>query len=539
MKYSQFNKDITRRQFLNGLGKVGGTVTVFGAMQSLGLLSAPSVNANSFEPPKQSDLSAVQKNGKRIIILGGGLAGMAAAYELSKAGYDCQILEARGRSGGRNWTVRKNTEETDTDGVTQKASFDKDLYFNAGPARIPQHHVTLDYCRELGVPIEPFTNVNEAAYYYNEDVGLLSNKKIRKRAAKADMRGYTSELLAKALDQNALDQPLTSEDKERLTSFLRSEGGLSRDLFYEGSSARGYNTLPGVDEGVMEDPFDFSALLQSGFGNNFSSEYSFNQQMMMFQPVGGMDKIPEAFEKQVKNMITFHTEVQEIRQSEDGVRVVYKDRSSRPKEINGDYCICTIPLPVLKDIPADFSSEMAEAIKSINYASTGKIALQFKRRFWEEDENIYGGMTNTNMDITQIWYPSSDYLSQKGILVGYYNFGENAEKIGDLSIKEREAHAIKQGTKIHPAYPDEFENSFSVAWHKVKYNLGGWASYSQEDRERYYPVLKEPDGRIYIAGEHLSYYTGWMAGAFESAQYVVDKIHQRVIKEEPVTSNAS
>ncbi|GAE36394.1 flavin monoamine oxidase family protein [Halalkalibacter akibai] len=533
---SNKGKILTRRDFLNQVGKVGGAVAVFGAMDTLGLFGS-SVSANSdFRAPKKSDLTS-KKIGKKVVILGAGIAGLCAAYELGKAGYDCQILEARERTGGRNWTVRGGTTETEIGGVSQTAKFDKDQYFNAGPARIPQHHITIDYCRELGVPLEVFTNTNETAYFYQENVGALANTKVRKQVIKADIRGQTSELLAKAVNQTALDMPLSSDDKERLLVYLRREGDLNASFSYTGSSRRGYKELPGAGlaPGTLDSIYSLSEVLKSEMANHISSEYSFDQQVLMFQPVGGMDAIPRALEKQLPGKITFGAEVQEIRQTAEGVRIVYKGKGAS-KEITGDYCICTIPLPVLKNIPADFTSEMQNAIKSIGYATTGKIGLQFKSRFWE-DERIYGGMTTTNMDISQIWYPSSGYGTKKGLLVGYYNFGGNAVSLGNMSLAQREAHALSQGAKIHERYKSEFETSFSLAWHKIKYNEGGWASYSASDRQNYYPILNKPQGRIYLAGEHLSYMTGWMSGAFESARIAVSDIHEKVVKEsEKVTT---
>jgi monoamine oxidase len=532
-------KSMTRRDFLNQAGKVGGAVAVWGAMESLGLLGHSLASAKEFNAPKKSDLTRANKNGKKITILGAGIAGMAAAYELGKAGYNCKILEARDRTGGRNWTVRQGTTETEINGVKQTSKFDKGQYMNAGPARIPQHHVTLDYCRELGVELEVFANSNEFSYYYQENAGPLSNQKIRKGTVKSDTRGYVSELLAKVADKTSLDSPLTKDDIEKLTAYLKREGDLSTDYTYKGSSRRGYKELPGGGHqpGTIDQPYSFSELLQSGMMNNISGDYSFTQQPMMFQPVGGMDQIPKALEKQLPGIITFGAEVQEIRQTANGVRIVYKTKADRKtKEITGDYCICTIPLPVLKNISADFTEQMKNAIRSINYAKTGKIAFQFKNRFWEQDDRILGGITTTNMDISQIWYPSYGYLTQKGVLIGYYNFGQNAVDYGDLSLSQRQARALNQGAKIHPQYSKEFENSFSVAWHKIKYNEGGWAEYSASDLKNYYPILNEPQGRIHLAGEHLSYLTGWMAGAFESARIVVSRIHQDVLKEGKVPS---
>lgn len=148
----------------------------------------------------------------------------------------------------------------------------------------------------------------------------------------------------------------------------------------------------------------------------------------------------------------------------------------------GDFCICAIPLAVLRDIPADFSLEMQMAIRSVGYAATGKIGLQFSRRFWEEDDRIFGGITRTNTPIAQIWYPSSGYLGQKGVLVGYYNFDAAAVQFGSLSLAERQARALAEGRKIHPRYDGHFETGFSVSWHRVRYSLGGWATYSSSDR---------------------------------------------------------
>jgi len=240
-----------------------------------------------------------------------------------------------------------------------------------------------------------------------------------------------------------------------------------------------------------------------------------------------MDRIAAAFEKQVGGLIRYHAEVSSIHNLEQGVKVVYKDKTGE-KTLQADLCICTIPLPVLSNIDHNFSSEASRAIDSIVYMSTGKIGLQFKRRFWEEDEGIYGGITHTNNPLTQIFYPSYDYLSGKGILIGYYNFNDKAVATGNLSYLQREQFALDKGSLIHPQYRPEFERSFSVSWHKTKYNLGGWALYSAEERQTLYKALLQPDKQVYFAGEHLTYLNAWMAGALESARSVVGALHSRV-----------
>ncbi|MBW4632284.1 MAG: flavin monoamine oxidase family protein [Iphinoe sp. HA4291-MV1] len=510
-----------RRDFITTVAVSGGSA--YAAMKALGLLEKPA----TAQSPSQRGSFRLQpsKRGDRVIILGAGLAGMACAYELGKVGYDCIILEARSRAGGRCWTLRGGDQFTDTLGQTQTVQFDSGLYFNPGPARIPQEHVTLDYCREFGVAVEVKENLNRREYYYNtQNAGSLSGQKVRAREAITDIRGYISELLAKAISQDAINAPLTTADKEKLVEFLKTYGGLSPDLFYKGSSRRGFINYPSAEQpGTQSDPYDLSALIQLGFANYEALEWNWQYQMTMLQPIGGMDQIAKAFERRVGQKIAFQSEVKEIRKTPNGVSIVYTNSSGTNQQIKGDYCICTIPLPVLKDIPSDFSPDMKEAIASALYVRAGKGGLQFRRRFWEEDEKIFGGITRTDQDISQIWYPSEGYLSNKGILLGYYQFDDT--KVGTLSPAQRLSLALEQGSNIHPQYRNEFENGVTVYWPTIPYNLGGWAEYTDEARQRYYPRLNEPDGNIYLCGEHVSYLTSWMAGALESARLVSSKIN--------------
>ena len=472
--------------------------------------------------------------GKEVLILGAGLAGMAASYELGKLGYVCTILEARERAGGRCWSVRKDSVGEETGfGRHMATGFDEGQYFNAGPSRIPHHHgLTLHYCRELGVPVQVYNNVNENAYYFSEGKGPLSNRKIRVREVHNDVRGWMAELLAKAIDGGKVDTGMGREDTLKVIEYLRAEGGLDIDKLYKASARRGYVESPGAAdrEGVLGDPHLLAEILHSGlldpdFYN--VAEYAYELQGTLLQAVGGMDRIAAAFEKRVGVSIRYRAEVSSIRNVDQGVRVVYRDVDGE-KTIEAPFCICTIPLPVLSNIDHNFASDASRAIDSVVYMSTGKIGLQFKRRFWEEDEGIYGGITHTNNQLTQLFYPSYDYLSGKGILIGYYNFNEKAVATGNLSYQEREALALEKGSLIHPQYRKEFESSFSVSWHKTRHSLGGWALYTGEERKTLYKALLVPDGQVYFAGEHLTYLNAWMAGALESARSVVGAIHNRV-----------
>lgn len=526
---------ISRRKFLQSMAALGGSTAAWAVLDSWGLARP----ARQERPPLDG-----QVNGVRLLVLGAGVGGMAVAYELGKLGYDIQILEARNRPGGHNWTVRRGAELTEFGGEQQVCEFDEGLYFNPGPWRIPHHHdAVLHYCKALNVPMEVFMNYQEANYVFVEgDFGPLSGRPVRYRELDVNMRGYTAELLAKFAQEQQLDENLTGENVEQLLAYLKNEGLLNDDYRFTSSYRAGYVTPPGAgmqpgepkEAIAFTDLLPYAAEIHQAQGYYLASAASYSQQMTMLQPVGGMDQIAYAFANAIgEDKFIYQAEVQEIRQDENGVRVVYQDLpSGETREVTGDYCMCNIPLSILPNIPADFSPEMAEAIRSIPYEPAGKIGLQFNRRFWEEDERIFGGVTRTNVPtIGGIAYPSYGYLSQKGILQGYYNFGAEAVQVSNMSMQERIEHALTYGSKIHPPYRDHFETGFSVAWHRVPYSLGGWIAYTARTREQYYPRLLEPDGRVYLVGEHLSYLGGWQEGAVRAAWLQMEKLHQQAMQQ--------
>ena len=194
---------ITRRELLMRVGQAGGYAAAFTTMQTLGLLPIPQAEAVTWNS------SPVVGKGIRVVILGGGIAGLVSAYEMGKLGYSCTVLEARTRPGGRNWTVRNGTTIEFTDGTKQTAAWQPDSYFNAGPARLPSTHLTmLGYCRELGVPLEVEVNSSRSALMVNDKA--FGGKAIQQREAINDTRGHVSELLAKCIQQNALNQELSA-----------------------------------------------------------------------------------------------------------------------------------------------------------------------------------------------------------------------------------------------------------------------------------------------------------------------------------------
>ena len=519
------NLPMTKRQFLQSIGAVAGVEVFHRSMQALGLLGIDTAHAAMKELPQGSG------QGKSVVILGAGVSGMAAAYELTKAGYACTILEATRRAGGRNFTARGGDliEEIDN---RQLVHFDNQshMYANLGPARLPYHHrVILGYCKEFGIALEMFTNDNRAALFHNKN--RFDGKPVTGRQVITDMRGYISEMLAKAVDADALDKNLSNEDKESILLMLKRYGGLKDDYLYKGSNRAGYqgsSINAGVKAGKAAEPLDFSELMKSDFWRyKMNYEQFLNSNPTLLQPIGGMDAISRAFEQRVGPLIQYQTVVKEIRKTESGARIVYRSASGSADEaIEADFAICTIPAPVLKDIPNDFSPEVQSKIEEITFVPAVKIAFQARRRFWEDDSAIYGGFSWTDQDITQIWYPAYGYHQDKGVLLGAYIWDdEPGMNFGNMSPNERLQNAIAQGEQLHPGYKSELEAGISRAWEKVPFQKGGWPHSKHKSPE----VLLKPDGAIYFAGDQITALPGWQEGSVLGAHHAVNLINEQVM----------
>jgi len=528
---------IARRDFLTSVGKAVGSSAMLRTMMAMGLGSTMAACGSSSAQappnpgtppppppgrmlsPRPGDWPANVGAGKTVVILGGGIAGMTCALEMTRLGYSCTILEAAPQAGGRVQTVRGGDIVTETDS-TQTCTFDADseLYFNPGPARIaPHHEFLLGYCREFGVALETFTNDNRAGLLHSSNA--FGGQPVIARRVHADTRGHLSRLLATAVNQNALDAELTATDKVNIVQALRNYGDLDGAFNYVGSLRAGF---PGQENtgsrqrGELLSPLSLQELISELFWTQRQSfAHGLEQQPTMLQPVGGMDRIALAFEAQVAADLITEAVVTEIRKTPTGVSVSYQDSMGTPLVLAGDYCVCTIPATVLRTIPNDFSAAHQAEISGFNYTSAGKIAFQ-SRRFWEQDHNIYGGISWTTQDITQMWYPNNALGTDTGVLVGAYIFGGAAgNTFAAQSPQQRINTASQQGANLHPELTLEASGGISVAWSKVPFQLGAWGTTQAA-------TLLTADENILFAGEHLSVLQGWQEGAILSAYHAID-----------------
>ena len=505
---------LTRRALLEQIGRAGGAGAAYMAMEALGLAIPTAVGAENFRLPARSG------TGRSVVILGAGIAGLVSAYELKQAGYRVTVLEARDRIGGRAWSVRHGDRIVQNGRPDQIAAFDPGLYFNAGPARIPStHRVILGYARRFGVQLEPFVNVNRNAGW---DFG---GKVQPERRMVEDMRGHLAELLAKAIDSHALDGQVSKDALAAVRQFLVPYGSLDPKGNYAPSGPSGWAVDGGgyAQAPVPLPPLGFRELGPSpAVTLPYLFEHIWDMQATMLQPVGGMDRIAHAFYDRVKPLVRLRSPVTEIRRSGHGVRI---EHGPGKQVTEADLCICTLGANLLARIPNDFSPAKNAALKTVQYLPSVKVAFEAPR-FWETDDNVFGGLAWTDRTNENVIYPSSGFGNPKGVLVAAYVAGwtnrDNPQKFAAYSNEQRLRVSRESIEALHPGRSKLMERGISVGWGLVPYSegvgaiWGGGPGGNAPRGERYAELLK-PEGPIVFAGEHLSYQGLWQEGAALSA----------------------
>lgn len=449
---------------------------------------------------------------KKVIIIGAGLAGLSAAYELTQAGHDVTVLEARTRPGGRVHTLRE--------------PFAEGLYAEAGASRIPNHHhFTLKYVELFGLTLDPFQPPDLQSVYY------VRGKRIPVRPGQNVDWPYALTPEERALGLNGMRQ-------KYIWSMLTEVGDVTDPNWPPPDVLRKYDQMNRSDfwrsRGASPEAI---ALLSLGGIDDRAETWStlfmlrnqaLNQKLTGYYKIrGGNDLLPRAFAIRLAGKINYAAPVVRIEQSVQHVKAVFV-RSGVHYALTGDHLICAVPFSVQKNIevaPA-FSVEKQQAIEQLPYLSASKIFLQSKKRFWDSEGK--SGFATTDLPISQVWHMTYKQPGTRGILQAF-PISLHSRRMTAMAEQERNNFALEQVEMIYPGIREHFDGGVTKCWDDDEWARGASAYYKPGQFSTLLPHVARPEGRIHFAGEHTSVWIdGWMQGALESGNRVAREVNDAV-----------
>jgi monoamine oxidase len=446
---------------------------------------------------------------KRVIIMGGGMAGLVAAYELARAGHDPLVLEAQHRVGGRVYTLR---------------TFAPGLYGEAGAMRIPRvHDLTLGYCARFGIELRPFVMGNPKGLVFVGGQRMTAAD----AAADPDRLGFPVAEHERGRSHGALWEEATRDLRE----MLEREGPAAWEAIvaqYDQYSLRDFMVLKGFSEGAIE-MYGVMNFVEADMNNAVIEELredlgkAFED---MQEIVGGMDRLPNALYHAIADRVRFGAEVHAIDQDAEGVSVHFKTEAGR-FTARGDYAICTLPFSVLRQVEVltPFSHEKQRAIRQLNYSASTKVLFQVRERIWEAEDGIFGGATTTDLSIRRMNYPTPDPTTSRGVLLASYTWSQDAARWGAMDPETRLEEALDDVSRIHPRIREVYEVGASHAWYDDRWANGAFALFAPAQQTELQADIVRPEGRIHFAGEHCSLHHAWIQGALESGIRAALAIH--------------
>jgi len=450
--------------------------------------------------------TASSGSSRQVLVLGAGLAGLAAAYELKKGGYAVTVLEARTRPGGRVLTYRD--------------PFADGLYAEMGAEYVDAtDEYDHRFCKELGLKVMT-AKLYDAIFVRGQRFKMASFKQNKEKLPYAGTEGgrlfgqeapYLKRLLALITDPEKLPPEILKLDNMSVVELLLQEGA-PEDI-------AALFTYTQATESTAR-PHEMSALHLVR-----SHRRSFSEDTDEGRILGGNDQLPKGLARGLSGQILYDRPVRKIAHDRDGAEVYFEEGGAL-RSLRTPRLVVAIPFKVLRDIAVTplFSPAKTKCIATLAYGHVMKLAMQYERRFWDEPASL-GQRVFTDTMLRRVYHFSIDQPGPRGILMSFTS-GADAEALGRMSEADRLRTALQEATRIWPEAPRHFEGGAVKYWNEDPWIRGSYSFEGVGQARDYLQIAATPEGRVHFAGEHTSVHRASMNGALESGVRVAAEVQK-------------
>lgn len=453
---------------------------------------------------------------QRVIVVGGGLAGLAAAHELVRAGHDVTVVEAQKRPGGRVHTIRE--------------PFSDGLYAEAGAMFAGGPHVSR-FADEFGIGfVSPGTGSGGSGVFQYVVRGERFPIPRGGEAPAPDwplaltdaerqmgLDGMWDEYVMGAVPEigNPLDPDWPPEELRKYDDTSFADYLASRGASPDAISLLRLDTLDMYGQG-------FESVSALAFLRDWAARRYMEPGTAGGVIPGGTDLFPEAMGSKLGGRIRYGTEAVRFEQDANGVRVTCRGGGNE-EVLSGDRLICTLPFPVLcrLEISPALPPDKRRAIDTLPYSTITRIYLEVDRRFWEERGLNGAGWSDGGVPRVLV-QPMGRRTT--GAVLEAHTGKATGERLAGLPEQERIAFAARELETFHPGLREHLQLGTSWAWSTDPWARGGYASFAPGQIFEFLPVISRPEGRIHFAGEHTSRLSTSMDGALESGVRAAEEI---------------
>ncbi|MBV8462860.1 MAG: FAD-dependent oxidoreductase, partial [Acidimicrobiales bacterium] len=445
----------------------------------------------------------------RVAVVGGGLAGLSAAVALRNAGWDVVVLEARNRVGGRVHTLY--------------APFTGGLHVEAGGESIDDNHThirALAHHYGLALAHRPADKLQTAAFYRAGARSSLGAVAANDPGALSGYLAFGNALVTMAGD-------LDPSHPERA----------SRAEEWDGQSLADFAATQTLDPNA-------ALLVQSDYRGNYNAEFEQVSLLFVLQqsvvdealPESGVETmriaagnsaLPEALARDLGGAVRLESAVTRIEQRPWGVRIHSGTRSGSSQPVDATRVVIAVPPPALRSVVFDppLSPGLEAMIAELDLGHALKVSTEYDKRFWRTEG--LSGFTISDLPFGVGWDATDSVPASPespGVLTQFVT-GSAAQLGAALPDRARIASFQQQLDVVYPeGKPDRSEVATTMAWANERYTGGGYAVYAPGQMTRFWPLLREPHGPIWFAGEHTETLAGYMESAIRSGQRVAAAI---------------